>query len=49
MSGEDYPKPLDQKVLSFLVDKDTSLLTDSNISVVKFPKIFKKAVKDPVQ
>lgn len=49
MNSDEYPKALDQKVLSFLIDKDTSLLTDSNISVAKFPKILKKAniTKDP--
>ena len=41
MDGEDLPKQVDQKILSFLIDKDTSLLTDSNISVAKFPKIKK--------
>ncbi|MFH0752526.1 MAG: DNA integrity scanning protein DisA nucleotide-binding domain protein [archaeon] len=49
MNGEEYPKAVDQKVLSFLIDKDTALLTDINVSVSKFPKIRRRLpVETPV-
>lgn len=38
---EEFTRDIDQKIFSFLVDKDTALLTDSGISVAKFPKIRK--------
>jgi len=46
MRADDFPKTVDQKVLSFLIEKDTALLTDENVSVAKFPKITKKFVPE---
>lgn len=42
MKGEEFPKNVDQKIFSYLINKDTSLLTDENVSVTNFPKIQRK-------
>lgn len=42
MKGEEFPKSVDQKIFSYLINKDTALLTDENVSVANFPKIQRK-------